>query len=238
MRTSLRLRYALAFVVAAAASQAAFARRQTAAPPAAGPDAGGVVLHVTVASAGGGAADGKYHRLEVRLTPVGNTEKELRGLRVRGREGYTASGVGVGARQQPAPARISAADLSKLRWIEGSWRGTGDVKNPFFERYRLDGDSALVVEGFEDETLAKVSDVTRFELKDGELGGGNEGSRWAVSELTEDSVTFAPVKGARNTFRWQREPDGNWKAILDWPAADGKPARRRVYKMERWPPQK
>jgi hypothetical protein len=139
---------------------------------------------------------------------------------------------------QPTPARITPADLSKLRWIEGSWRGTGDVEKPFFERYRLEGDTALVVEGFDDETLAKVSDSTRFELKDGEFGGGNEGSRWAASELNDASVTFVPVRGARNTFRWQKEPDGNWKAILDWPAAGDKPARRRVYKMERWPPQK
>lgn len=140
--------------------------------------------------------------------------------------------------QQSTPSRISKSDLSKLRWIEGSWRGTGDVDKPFFERYRFDGDSALVVEGFEDETLAKVSDVTRFELNDGEFGGGGEGSRWAASEVTDDAVNFVPVKGARNSFRWQKESDGTWKAILDWPAADGKPARRRVYKMERWPPQK
>jgi len=38
----------------------------------------------------GGAPDGKFHRLEVRLKPVGNTEKELKGLHVRGREGYVA----------------------------------------------------------------------------------------------------------------------------------------------------
>ncbi|HVF67497.1 MAG TPA: hypothetical protein VM914_07530 [Pyrinomonadaceae bacterium] len=153
---------------------------------------------------------------------------------------------GAGSQQQPStpaqpspkPARVGASDLSKLRWIEGSWRGTGDVKEPFFERYRLEGDSALVVEGFDDETLGEVSDATRFELKDGEFGGGNEGVRWAASELTDDAVTFVPVRGARNTFRWQKEPDGSWKAILDWPAADGKPARRRVYRMERWPPRK
>lgn len=153
-------------------------------------------------------------------------------------QSQTPAGANAAPQQQPTPTRINPADLSKLRWIEGSWRGTGDVKEPFFERYRLDGDSALVVEGFDDETLAKVSDVTRFELKDGELGGGGEGSRWAASELTDDAVTFVPVRGARNSFRWQKESDGTWKAILDWPAADGKPARRRVYRMERWPPQK
>ena len=136
------------------------------------------------------------------------------------------------------PARISAAELAKLRWIEGAWRGAGDVEKPFFERYRFENDSTLAVESFTDETLSKSDDVTRFELKDGQFGNGGEGSRWAASELTDNSITFVPVKGARNTFQWRKESDGTWTATLDWPAADGKPARRRVYKMERWPPAK
>ncbi|HVF42023.1 MAG TPA: hypothetical protein VM936_03375 [Pyrinomonadaceae bacterium] len=150
----------------------------------------------------------------------------------------TPAGASAAAQTPQKPARLNASDLAKLRWIEGSWRGTGDVKEPFFERYRFEGDSTLAVDGFDDETLSKVTDTTRFELKDGEFGGGGEGSHWAVSELTGDAVTFVPVRGARNTFRWQKEPGGSWKAVLDWPAADGKPARRRVYRMERWPPRK
>jgi hypothetical protein len=67
--------------------------------------------------------------------------------------------------------KFTTADVQKLRWIEGTWRGTGDVDKPFFERYRFEGDSVLLVDGFEDETLAKVTDTTRFELKDGEFGG-------------------------------------------------------------------
>lgn len=137
----------------------------------------------------------------------------------------------------PAPAKVTAAELAKLRWIEGSWRGTGDVERPFYERYRFEGD-ALLVEGFADETLSKADDVTRFELKDGEFGGGGGGAHWAASEIKDDSITFVPVRGARNSFRWQKGEDGTWAAVLEWPAAEGKPARRRVYRMERWPQSK
>jgi hypothetical protein len=140
-----------------------------------------------------------------------------------------------GARQSAATARVSAAGLAKLRWIEGAWRGTGDVDEPFYERYHFENDSTLVVEGFADETLGKVNDVTRFELKDGQFGNVGDGPLWAASELTDDAINFVPLRGARNSFRWQKEPDGTWKAVLDWPAADSKPARRRVYRMERWP---
>src|ERR1700755_1314463 len=48
------------------------------------------------------------------------------------------------------PARIGAAELAKLRWIEGAWRGTGDVEKPFYERYRFENDSTLAVESFPD----------------------------------------------------------------------------------------
>ncbi len=111
--------------------------------------------------------------------------------------------------QSSTPKPISANDLKKLRWIEGAWRGTGDVEKPFYERYRFENESTLAVESFDDETLSKVTDVTRFELKDGQFGGGGEGSRWVATELTDSSITFSPVTKARNSFRWQKESDNS-----------------------------
>jgi hypothetical protein len=139
----------------------------------------------------------------------------------------------------PAPTSkakpLTATDLAKLRWIEGTWRGTGDVEAPFYERYHFENESTLVVESFDDETLSKINDVTRFELKDGQFGNSGEGSRWTATELNDDSVTFTPVARAKNSFRWQKESEGKWKAILDWPSTETSPSRQRVYLMERWP---
>lgn len=146
------------------------------------------------------------------------------------------------AQQEKAQAvklkTIQPQELKQLRWIEGSWRGTGDVDKPFYERYRFEDDFTLLVESFDDETFGKVTEVTRFKLKDGVFGNEGDGPRWGASELDDHSITFVPVERARNTFRWQRERADLWKAVLDWPAADGKPARQRVYRMERWPPAK
>lgn len=142
------------------------------------------------------------------------------------------------ATQSSRPKKISAQELKKLRWIEGTWKGTGDVDKPFYERYYFENDTTLVVESYSDETLSTVTDVTRFVLKDGQFGNGGEGSRWAATELDEGSITFAPIVQARNSFRWQRESKDLWKAVLDWPAAEGKPARQRVYSMERLTPPK
>src|SRR5689334_3118913 len=86
--------------------------------------------------------------------------------------------------------RFTTTDLQKLRWIEGTWRGTGDVEKPFFERYRFENDSVLAVDGFADETLTKITETTRFELKGGEFGGGNEGSRWVAKSIDDRGVEF------------------------------------------------
>jgi len=135
----------------------------------------------------------------------------------------------------PAPKRITADDLRKLRWIEGSWRGTGQDQPPFFERYRFESDGVLAVDSFEDEKLSKVTETTRFELKDGEFGGGSEGSRYVATALDDNSITFDPVLKARTSFTWKRESKNSWTAILKWPANKDKPAGERVYNMARWP---
>src|SRR5262245_15543529 len=81
---------------------------------------------------------------------------------------------------KPTPAKLTAADLEKLRWIEGTWRGTGDADKPFFERYRFENATTLAVDSFDNEKLEKVTDTTLFELKDDEFGGGSEGSRYVA----------------------------------------------------------
>jgi hypothetical protein len=129
--------------------------------------------------------------------------------------------------------KFTTADLQKLRWIEGNWRGTGDTNKPFFERYRFEGDSVLAVDSFEDEMLKKVTDTTRFELKDGEFGGGSEGSRYVAVWINDHGVEFGPALKVKNSFRWERESKDIWKATILLPANETKPARQLVYKMER-----
>ena len=138
----------------------------------------------------------------------------------------------------PAPKHISVDDLKKLRWIEGTWRGAGVNLPPFFERYHFENPTTLVVESLADEKVDKVTETSRFELKDGEFGNNDNGSRSVATALDDNSITFNPVFKARNTFRFQKESPDSWKAILTWPASDKSPAGQRIYNMERWPPPK
>ena len=137
----------------------------------------------------------------------------------------------------PIPKHITTADLAKLHWIEGTWRGTGGEVPPFYERYKFENDSTLVVETLADETLTKVNDVSRFELKDGHFGSGTADSGSVATALDDNSITFAPLGKARNFFRFQRESDNSWKAILNWTDKTGAP-KERIYQMERLAPPK
>lgn len=132
----------------------------------------------------------------------------------------------------PSPKLITPADLAKLRWIEGSWRGSGVDQPPFYERYKFENASTLVVETLADETLSKVSDVSRFELKDGHFGSGTADVGSVAIALDDNSIAFAPL-GKGNFFRFQRESNNSWKAILNW--TEKGVAKERVYNMERLP---
>ncbi len=142
----------------------------------------------------------------------------------------------------PAAKKFSPADLAKLRWIEGSWRGTGDVDAPFYERYHFENGSTLVVDSFADEKFSKLNETSRFELKDEQFGNSGDGARWAATAIDDNSISFEPTAKAQNSFRWERASAGPhpnvWKAVLNWPATSNKPAGERVYRMERWPPAK
>lgn len=123
---------------------------------------------------------------------------------------------------------LTAADIAKLKWLEGNWRGSGADQPPFFERYRFEGETTLAVDSFPDEKLDRVEDTSRFELKNGQFGN----SHYAVSSIDDNTVNFEPL-AAKNSFRWERVSENAWKATLKWPALGNKPAGERVYNMER-----
>ena len=154
--------------------------------------------------------------------------------------GAAKTGVGADAQPVATPAsKFTAADIAKLKWIEGTWRGM-DGDKPFFERYKLEG-TTLVVQGLKEDGSAD-GPPERFELKNGEFGKGEAGQRSAASEITDTYVQFVPGPGKteggrRNSFRFEREPNG-WTATLEWPASADKPAQQKVYKMEPWQPEK
>ena len=128
----------------------------------------------------------------------------------------------------PVATNFTTADIAKLKWLEGTWRGSGVDQAPFFERYRFENESTLAVDSFPDEKLDRVEDTSRFELKDGKFGNGS----YAASAIDNNSVNFEPIT-ANNSFRWERVSENAWKATLKTRARGDKPATERIYNMER-----
>jgi len=134
----------------------------------------------------------------------------------------------------PAPAVLNAGALAKLRWIVGTWRGTGTDVPAFYERYRLVDDSTLEVETFADSTLARVTETSRYELRGGRLANIGTGPRWVAVRLDDSLAAFVPLERARNRFEWRRGTADAWTAVIAWPTAQG--PRERVYRLTRMPP--
>lgn len=141
-----------------------------------------------------------------------------------------------GAALDTAGVQLAAAQTAQLRWIEGTWKGTGDVAEPFYERYTFDDDSTLTVLGFADSTLAVSNDTTVFFLRGGRFGNHTKPRRYVADTLAGDRVHFASVN-ARNAFGWRRVATDRWEATIIPSAAAGggaQPPQVRRYTMSRY----
>lgn len=126
----------------------------------------------------------------------------------------------------------SPADIARIKWLQGTWRGTGDDNKAFYERYTFE-DTAMIVESFDDPDLKTVTDRTRYALVNGEFRFTRpDGRRVAASEITDDYIQFVPVVGEGNSYRFERQPEGKWRAVLEWKATADKPAKQTIYNME------
>ena len=146
----------------------------------------------------------------------------------------TQSAVAQSTPQSTPSKKFTTADVAKLIWIEGTWRGM-DGDKPFYERYKIE-ETAMVVESLKADGSVD-GEPERFELKDGEFGKGEGDRRSAANEITADHIQFVPaVPGKMNNFRFERQSNGTWRAVLDWPAKGDKPAGQKIYIMESWKP--
>lgn len=131
--------------------------------------------------------------------------------------------------QPQATHKLTAADLQKLKWIEGSWKGTGGGVPTFYERYRFEN-TTLLVDTLEND---KVKDTSRFELKNSEFGSTDGSNRSVATGFEGTSITFANVGRPGSGWKWERVSDNQWRAVIFWPATANRAAGERVYAMDR-----
>lgn len=150
------------------------------------------------------------------------------------RNAVTPASNSADAKRAATPSnKFTPADIAKLKWIEGTWRGM-DGDNPFYERYTFEG-TTMIVQGLKEDG-SPDGESGRYELKNGEFGKGEGDKRSAASEITDTYVQFVPaVAGRSNNYRFTKQPHG-WDALLEWSATSSRPAGQKTYKMEPWQP--
>jgi hypothetical protein len=142
----------------------------------------------------------------------------------------STTGADAAAATRP-PVTVTVAELQGLRWLEGTWRGTGVDQIPFYETYRFLNDSTIQTLYYADSTLMQISDSSRIALAQGHLTSGGAQARWVATEIDALHVHFEPQAGVQNSFTWTYESPSAWTATLRW-TEDGQPMKR-VYQMQR-----
>lgn len=105
-------------------------------------------------------------------------------------------------RAAPTSVHMSAAQFRSLRWLEGSWRGTGAGPNAFYERYQFVNDTTIASHSYPDSTLSRSGDSSLILLSGGEIRNRGDLSEWVATALGGDSIHFEPWRGpARNSMR-------------------------------------
>lgn len=130
---------------------------------------------------------------------------------------------------EAALADVSREQFAQLRWIEGTWRGTGDGQAPFYERYDVVDDTTILMQSFSDSTLRTTTDESRIVLTGGRVLQREEGSDRVsgAARIDATSIAFVPVNRGF-TYSWRRGSTSD-----EWIASIG-PTGGRTYTMRRW----
>ena len=144
----------------------------------------------------------------------------------------TAAGATLPSASGPALAQVTREQFAQLRWLEGTWRGSGasgTEQAPFYERYRVVDDTTMAMESFSDSTLTTRTGESRIVLTGGRVLNretGGDRSSGAV-KVDASSIDFVPVNRGF-TYSWRRgATKDEWTAVIG-------AAGDRTYTMRRW----
>src|SRR2546423_6072433 len=108
---------------------------------------------------------------------------------------YGASAISA---QKSKSTSFTKADIEKLRWMEGKWRGVGDdASKPFYEQYRFTHDGKIESVSYgPDTTFTQAKNNTSVFLDEGRVLHKDGDWLWMASKITDSSVEFVPKEKA------------------------------------------
>lgn len=110
---------------------------------------------------------------------------------------------------------VSKVQFNTLRWLEGTWRGTGGGVPAFAEGYHFVNDTTIAISYYSDSTATKVSTTGTMVLSAGQLFYTGNGTEYIATKIVPKTVTFVP-KGTngKNSFEWTMVTPTHWTAVL------------------------
>jgi hypothetical protein len=110
---------------------------------------------------------------------------------------------------------VTRAQFNELRWLEGTWRGSGGGVPAFAEGYKVANDTTIDISFYADSTAAKVKATGKLYLSAGQLFYVGNGTEYVATMISPTSVTFVP-KGTngKNVFELTMSSPTEWTARL------------------------
>lgn len=109
---------------------------------------------------------------------------------------------------------FSTSDFARLKWLEGTWKGTAPNEPSFFERYTFANDSTIEITYFADSTLSRATGHGRVYLSVGRIFHTFGPGRWAATHVDESGAYFVPQTNAHNTFAWSVRSRDAWTSTV------------------------
>ena len=144
--------------------------------------------------------------------------------------GCSLSGNKIIAPVTAAEINYKKADLLKLKWIEGKWKGMDEDK-PFYEIYEFINDSTIVTISYDWNGKDSSNSFTdHLYWKEGLFYLGDK-QDWAVKAINDSMVQMLPNSSRiHNDITWIAKGPGRWDAVLVSPKGT------KEYHMEKFDP--
>ena len=140
-----------------------------------------------------------------------------------------ASVLGPTAPQAPE-AYLTRLEFRQLRWLVGTWRGSGLSVPERFEEYAVRDDSTLVMRAYADSTFQVVTDSGTIEWRNGAVKSRSGKATYVVIAFSASAVRFMRpgAWGGGHTYRMISGDE--WTATLH---ADTRRGKATIYTMQR-----
>lgn len=120
-----------------------------------------------------------------------------------------------------ATTMFNESDFSRIRFLEGRWRGVGPDGKAFFDEYVRTEPTLLRSVRHADGSFNQPTDGSSVALKDGVVTSTWGQFTWKATTLSDSRACFEPIN-APSSFCWELVAPDTVTVTQRWTGSDGK----------------